>query len=162
MDRNSSKIEIFVDGLLKSSKLVTLEGETPNSVSPFEIGRKYKVWGSPDGHFIGSIDDIRIYNRVLSELEINQLYNEGIQNCIIFDDDNDGVPNKWDECNETPLNSWVNKKGCHNADLRYTEDDMLDIVNNLLKWDINKDRQIGLIEAIHILKDPAILNNKSK
>ena len=160
LDRNSSKIEIFVDGLFKSSKIITLEGDTPNSSAPFEIGRKYIVWGEPNGYFLGLIDDIRIYNRVLSESEIKQLYNEGIQDCIVIDDDNDGVPNQWDECKNTPQNSWVNKKGCHNTDLRYTEEDMLDIVNNLLKWDTNKDKQIGLIEAIHILKDTAILNNE--
>jgi len=112
-------------------------------------------------YFQGIIDDIRIYNRQISESEIQQLYIEGTQDPIIFDEDDDGVPDQWDECKNTPHDSWVNKNGCHTDDLRYSEKDMLNMVNNLLKWDIDKDQKIGLIEVLHILKESAGESNES-
>lgn len=63
---------LYVDGVLQDSvehKLWTHDCE------PMYIGRK----GTPEPHFYfrGTIDDVRLYNRALSELEIALLVNEG-------------------------------------------------------------------------------------
>jgi len=88
----------------------------------------------------GVIDDLRIYNRVLTDCEIIQLYSTINQTDL----DKDGVPYIWDNCANTPQGSWVNNNGCR-GDVRYTEEDMVNMVNNLLQWDVNKDKSIGLI-----------------
>ena len=43
---------------------------------PFTVGRGYQPWGGQNFYFIGNIDDIRVYNRALSEDEVQALYNE--------------------------------------------------------------------------------------
>ena len=45
------------------------------------------------------MDDVRIYNSKYSD----SIYN---------DSDNDGVIDQWDNCPDTPENSYVNKHGC--------------------------------------------------
>jgi len=105
-----------------------------------------KYWYPLDG----VIDELRIYNRVLTDCEINQLYSTVNQS----DSDKDGVLDIWDKCANTPQGSWVNNNGCR-GDVRYTEEDMMNMVNNLLQWDVNKDKQIGLIEVLKILRDTA-------
>ncbi len=73
--RNSSnnKFSMYIDGNLEVT--MTDEGRNLNSSidTPLEIG----IWAneSYDETFNGFIDDIRIYNRALSESEIQQLYN---------------------------------------------------------------------------------------
>jgi len=45
-------------------------------------------------------------------------------------------------------------------DCIYTEEDMQNMINTLLTWDINNDKKIGLTEAIHILRNASLLNTK--
>ena len=64
---------IYLDGILDSVSPITIS--RPTNTQAFEIG-------SPGGlergeTFVGSMDDIRIYNRALSEVEIESLYHEG-------------------------------------------------------------------------------------
>jgi len=78
----------------------------PNGLAPF-IDRNCS-------YFSGMIDDVRIYNRSLSTAEVQELYDlEKTNECEnINDSDDDGVIDKWDICENTPLNSFVNKNGC--------------------------------------------------
>jgi hypothetical protein len=45
----------------------------PNTTAPFVIG----ATDPPNYYFAGKIDDVRVYNRTLSDAEVKQLYNAG-------------------------------------------------------------------------------------
>jgi len=96
-----------------------------------------------DGQFLWIVDNAT-----------NKLYKYKVNDYVIHENDNDGdgVINEWDECQNTPQNSCVDKKGCSCTGL-YSEEDMLNMVNKLLEWDINKDKKISLLEVIQILRD---------
>jgi hypothetical protein len=72
---------LYIDGVAQGGTT----GGAYNSYAPgyWRIGG-YKTNGAwtngVDGYFNGSIDDVRIYNRVLSASEVAQLYNAGIGN----------------------------------------------------------------------------------
>lgn len=51
--------------------------ESQTSDKPLMIGATYTPLSSPQYQFHGTMDDIRIYNRALSESEIQALFNEG-------------------------------------------------------------------------------------
>ena len=72
--KSDGVLKLYVDGILDS----ILEDNTSGLVTPVQdlwIGG----WSSSptSRHFSGIIDDIRIYNKALSETEINALYHEG-------------------------------------------------------------------------------------
>ena len=76
-DYTDSKIRLFINGNLKEE--MPISGEIRNFNNNFYIGD----WNGKSGwHFWkGGIDDVRIYNRVLSETEIQKLYygfNDGL------------------------------------------------------------------------------------
>jgi len=73
------------------------------------------------GFFDGMIDDVRIYNRALSESEVQALYNE--TSGTVADSDNDGVIDQWDQCSNTPANSFTNSQGSSAGQLGQTTDD---------------------------------------
>lgn len=73
MVRNSSILALYVDGVLVKS--ISVGGKSPG----YTIGGGYegfigKRTGAITQNFNGKIDDVRIYNRVLSDAEIAQLY----------------------------------------------------------------------------------------
>ncbi len=61
--------KIYFDGDLMSDQSVNAPS---SAIGPFEVPRELGIGGKPDGSnlFNGIIDDVRIYNRVLSEEEI--------------------------------------------------------------------------------------------
>lgn len=64
------------------------------------------------------------------------------------DSDSDGVPDQWDQCPDTPENSWTDKNGCP-----ATEEQMAEMASAFLTLgDIDGDKKIGLPEAIHALQ----------
>ncbi len=68
---DGSNVRIWVDGVEGSPDSYT--GSITDSNHAFEIGRGY----SNSYNFDGSIDDVRIYNRALSDAEVQTLYNLG-------------------------------------------------------------------------------------
>jgi hypothetical protein len=78
LNRSTLEITIFIDGYPVNS--VSVDGLTAlddRQGSPLSIGRTFiQRWAQPREYFLGTIDDIRIYNRALSESEIRELYNE--------------------------------------------------------------------------------------
>jgi hypothetical protein len=75
LDHNESLLKIIVDGQEKNTVSTGKLDSITDGGSPLEIGRIFRQqWGSPSDYFKGAIDDIRIYNRALSESEIQQLY----------------------------------------------------------------------------------------
>jgi hypothetical protein len=71
---NSRKL--YVDGVEVNSSSVTLTSLSDGGVSiPLEIGRTFVTgWGSPRNYFNGVIDEVAIYDRVLSAEEIKAHY----------------------------------------------------------------------------------------
>lgn len=69
----SERVKVFVDGAVTDT---ASESSTviPNMNSPLVIGQ---LNGNSDGFFYGLIDDVRVYNRALTDSEINQLYQLG-------------------------------------------------------------------------------------
>ena len=70
---DGNTLKIFIDGQLSNSRIEKKEPLHNNQ--PITIGWKYN--GIKVDYFQGEIDDIRIYNRALSDSEIQELYNEG-------------------------------------------------------------------------------------
>ena len=68
---NSGVAIIYINGIQNASKTIGLPSSI-NNVYPFTIGNRANA---TDRTFDGKIDDIRIYNRVLSAEEIKILYN---------------------------------------------------------------------------------------
>jgi PKD repeat protein len=71
--KNSSNTFLFVDSELVATREDSIQNPQGTNLE-FRIGRQY---GSNNEYFLGKIDDIRIYNRSLSEPEIHELYHEG-------------------------------------------------------------------------------------
>jgi hypothetical protein len=67
---------IYINGVLITSS--TTVATPPTAVTGFQIG----LWTSVNTHHKGTIDDFRIYNRVLSQLEINQLFADPYANLL--------------------------------------------------------------------------------
>ena len=72
--RRGNTIEIYVDGSLENSRSC-IEDDISNNMK-MVIG-KHSTNNSSFLPFKGTLNDIRIYNRALSESEIQELYNEG-------------------------------------------------------------------------------------
>lgn len=72
--------------------------------------------------------------------------------CPKIDTDHDGVIDEWDQCPDTPPNSFVNAQGCPSHGC-YTEEQVNKMVADILAWgDMNNDGKIGLPEAIEALR----------
>ena len=73
IDRVNNNISLYIDGLFNSiSDSTNVYGDISNDL-PFYIGAK----SVNENYFHGDIDDIRIYNRALTQPEILALYNQG-------------------------------------------------------------------------------------
>lgn len=71
-DHQNNVLKTYVNGLLANVHNMQL----PPSISeyPFYIGKPSTPYSFMDSYFKGLMDEIRIYNRALSESEIEQLY----------------------------------------------------------------------------------------
>lgn len=93
INRNlNNERKLYIDGILdvSSTDTASIGGSTNNLL----IARSFR----PDNesfneHFMGIIDDVRIYSRVLSDAEIQEV--------AYLDQDNDGLPDNSDNCPET-------------------------------------------------------------
>lgn len=64
--------KIYVNGIEKTTINETGSDEGYHDAFSF-IGAR-QVWGSPDNFFKGKLDEIKIYNRILSDKELKSLY----------------------------------------------------------------------------------------
>jgi len=111
---DNGNLNLFVNGNIEVSKTFKAQ-PLYYGKEPLYIGAGNYATSSGTGtyrrNFIGYIDDIRIYDRVLNKEEIIEItFTENDCNCA--DNDNDGVPNQWDKCPNTQINSYVNRNGC--------------------------------------------------
>ncbi len=91
---------LYVDGVLVASDW---DNGSPLTLPPVRLGKH--AWNGDMG-FVGLMDDFRIYNRALSEAEIQELASGDV------DTDGDGVPDASDQCPGTPAGEIVNAVGC--------------------------------------------------
>jgi hypothetical protein len=71
MNPNTSKV--YLNGSLIMT--LNISGTNEGFHDAFSFIGARQVWNSPDNFFQGKLDDILIYNRILSDTEINILYN---------------------------------------------------------------------------------------
>jgi len=87
-DNSSHKYYLYVDNILKETD-DDIFGNLSNT-SILYIG---SIYGPANQKWVGEIDDIRIYNRALTESEIQLLYNEeGVQTSVSLLTPNGGEP----------------------------------------------------------------------
>ena len=85
VDQTRDTIFLYIDGGLKS-KYVNSTATSGSNTWDLTIGNGW----TGEKSFIGSIDDILIYNRVLNESEIISLFNEGKYSDVVIDINIDG------------------------------------------------------------------------
>lgn len=101
---DGTSLNIYVNGALQNTLAAT--GAIDPSTGPINIGRDENNYG----HFFGSIDDARIYNRPLSATEIQQLYQIGSpvgQNLAAPED----CPNIGDVCDDGTVYAGISPDG---------------------------------------------------
>ncbi len=91
---NGTTLSLYIDGVLNASTAQTLTPVANNS--PLTIGQ----YGGNADQLKGIIDDVRIYNRALSQIEIQSDMNSPIT--PPSDSDGDGVPDYRDNCINVP------------------------------------------------------------
>ena len=72
---NSGSFSFYVDGSLSQIAKDTTDGDVSSSGTGFSIGARFQTTALR--FFNGQIDEFSVYNRALTELEIQQLYNFG-------------------------------------------------------------------------------------
>ncbi|MFZ4400682.1 MAG: LamG-like jellyroll fold domain-containing protein [Bacteroidales bacterium] len=73
-DHDSKTAKIIENSITVGSQILTVEPTTQLSDSGLTIGKINEIWGGAYYFMDGKIDDIHIYNRVLSTTEIQQLF----------------------------------------------------------------------------------------
>jgi len=84
---------------------------------------------------------------------------EKIDNCSIIDTDKDGVINQLDQCQNTPINSFVDNKGCK-AEGIFINQSQSDTIVECMKNIIAILDEIGLEDAIRALEISAGMKKK--
>lgn len=77
---DSTELKIYIDNI-EIPKIQGLYGTQSNVTAPINNQNLPTIIGNvpgADDNFKGTLDDIRIYNRVLNTTEINSIYNEGV------------------------------------------------------------------------------------
>lgn len=78
LDRSAGQIRIYVDGVLQDVQDASRIASIDDSVSPLEFGRLFRQgWASPAYYFDGLLDEVQIYNRALSAVEVQSIFDAG-------------------------------------------------------------------------------------
>ena len=75
LDGKEQERDVVYDRLYKS--IYPVDGRYEATERPLRIGKSYRAFSGEDGIFTGRIDDIRIYSRALTGLEVATLANGG-------------------------------------------------------------------------------------
>ena len=76
MRRNGSQAELFVDGKKEIAGNIT--DNDKNNEGLFMIGARFRNNGEPTGFFKGSIDEVRIFTRSLTDNEMLKLFKQEV------------------------------------------------------------------------------------
>jgi hypothetical protein len=74
---NGSALTLYVNGVAAATQPVS--GNIPPSIGPLRLGGN-SIWGE---YFAGTIDNVRIYNRALTQSEIQADMNIPVGNCVV-------------------------------------------------------------------------------
>ena len=75
LDRENNHLKLYIDGQEESTNTdKSVVGRNISYTGPLYIGRNHNY--SDNWYYTGVIDDLRLYNRALSQSEIQALYNE--------------------------------------------------------------------------------------
>ncbi|KPA16998.1 conserved hypothetical protein, secreted [Candidatus Magnetomorum sp. HK-1] len=159
----------YIDGQNEVANTV-LKGPINYTSYPLSIGR---VAHNEAYAFTGAIDDIRIYNRVISELEVQALYYGDCYDTVvevvaknneIIQQNNQTIADL-----NAQINTLINPDGTSVADGKkilftkdemdnakeglFTEEQVIQEITRIIAWgDTNRDGTIGLEEAIKALR----------
>ncbi len=75
VDRSTQTSKIYVDGNLQASASIASVGNIDQNTIGVDIGYTYSP-NTPNGPFVGILDQIRIYNGALSSSDVQKLFNE--------------------------------------------------------------------------------------
>jgi hypothetical protein len=116
-----NSVSIFINGTLDSQ---SSSMNTPIvSNSTVEIGRNYNQFSDyPNEGFVGTIDDIGMWNRALTQEEITILYNSCVPSLYYSDIDGDGfgAGDALNTCNP-PLGYVLNNTDCNDDNANQNE-----------------------------------------
>ena len=70
---DGTTMNIYIDGTLNVTKTHSIGGAIDSEANTFRIGADTHIPGHPH-YFDGLIDDVRIYDRALSDSEIQELF----------------------------------------------------------------------------------------
>jgi len=87
--QDGAGVYIYINGVLANSS-TDAAAPTMRRLVNADIG---SYWGGYSSFFNGRIDDVRIYNRALSEEEIEQLYQDGLPDLVAIDIKPQSCPN---------------------------------------------------------------------
>ncbi len=108
LDYDADAYQLYVDGVLLGSSTTPRTAPT----QPYRIGGVSSDFGQY-WFFPGLIDEVSIYNRVLSASEIQAIVNAGSAGkCKVPDTDGDGIPDTEDSCPSSDLAATVVIDGC--------------------------------------------------
>ena len=97
--KNSKQsLRLYIDGILVDEDNNIDVNDIYNETDIFIGRRGGPVNDNLNLNYKGLIDELRIYNRALSETEIQELYNEA----GLIDSDGDGIPDDQDNCPNNP------------------------------------------------------------
>jgi hypothetical protein len=86
---SSGPHRLYIDAVQRASSSTTVNGK--GALNPMRIGNSADTYGSKDTGFPGTIDDLRVYTRVLSAYEIAELAQIGGNESPVADDDTAGT-----------------------------------------------------------------------
>ena len=79
IDQTNDSLHLFIDGCIDSSTYYDFVLLSPGGTDiPFDLGRGYITgWGSPASFYDGFIDEVRVYEKSLSDEEIQNFVSTG-------------------------------------------------------------------------------------
>lgn len=98
---NGQDLKLYIDGKDSGTTLSGLSGAVYNSDSDFYISRLQ----NSNSTYERNIDEVRMYNKALSDSEIESLYNEG--NTTIVEPATPGLVGKWNKISDNTVNDSV-------------------------------------------------------
>ncbi len=81
LDGQPAKLNVNFDHLYKS--ILPVDAAYKPKEQPLRVAKSYRSFGGDNGVFQGSLDDIRIYKRVLTAIEVNELYEKNTFKTLI-------------------------------------------------------------------------------
>jgi len=103
IDFENKVVKLYQDGVLQDEETFDFDYSF-RDINNFNVklgNSSFESTTGPNAHD-GLLDDIRIYDRSLTEQEIQSLYQCESEGVVVIDEDNDGIADSQDNCLELP------------------------------------------------------------